>query len=131
MAHGAGRVKRTVWRRPTPPKGAGSPSILPAVLRRLALGLAVLALLLVLGAGPTLRPELTRDTVRSGVRADAGGTPAPAPPAAPACPPAGFSRLNGGHIRMPAGATPGATRLLLAIMSGADGDADDNLKLGG
>jgi polyhydroxybutyrate depolymerase len=31
---------------------------------------------------------------------------------------------------MPAGAKPGATRLLLAIMSGADGDADDNLKLG-
>jgi polyhydroxybutyrate depolymerase len=30
---------------------------------------------------------------------------------------------------MPAGAQPGATRLLLAIMSGADGDADDNLRL--
>jgi polyhydroxybutyrate depolymerase len=30
---------------------------------------------------------------------------------------------------MPGGAKPGATRLLMAIMSGDDGDADDNLKL--
>src|SRR6185295_20365315 len=50
--------------------------------------------------------------------------------AAAGCPPAGFTLLDGGHIRMPTGARPGATRLLLAIMSGADGDADDNLKLG-
>ena len=55
-------------------------------------------------------------------------TPSQAPPTG--CPPAGFTQLDGGHIRMPAGAKPGATRLLLAIMSGADGDADDNLKLG-
>jgi polyhydroxybutyrate depolymerase len=46
------------------------------------------------------------------------------------CPPAGFTRLDGGHIRMPAGATPGSTRLLVAVMSGDDGDADDNLRLG-
>jgi polyhydroxybutyrate depolymerase len=103
--------------------------MLPRVIRRLSLTLALLALLLVLGAGPTLRPERARDTVRSSLRSDAGGTPAPAPAPAASCPPAGFSRLDGGHIRMPAGATPGATRLLLAIMSGADGDADDNLKL--
>jgi polyhydroxybutyrate depolymerase len=31
---------------------------------------------------------------------------------------------------MPPGATPGATRLLVAVMSGDDGDADDNLRLG-
>jgi polyhydroxybutyrate depolymerase len=100
---------------------------LPRVIRRLSFTSAVLALLLVVGAGPTLRPERARDVVRSTLRSDAGGTPAPA---TASCPPAGFSRLDGGHIRMPGGATPGATRLLLAIMSGADGDADDNLKLG-
>jgi len=94
------------------------------VPRRLSLVLALLALLLVLGAGPILRPELARDTVRS---QSAGGTPA-APAAT--CPPAGFTRLDGGHIRMPAGATPGSTRLLVAVMSGDDGDADDNLRLG-
>ena len=105
---------------------AAAPSILPPVLRRLSLTLALLSLVLVLGAGPILRPELARDTVRLQA---AGGTPAPAPPPA-TCPPPGFTRLDGGHIRMPAGAAPGATRLLVAVMSGADGDADDNLKLG-
>jgi polyhydroxybutyrate depolymerase len=115
--------------------------MLARVIRRLAFVPAVLALLLLLGAAPTLRPELARDAVRSSARPDAGGKPAPAPASAPApapapapasaaCPPAGFTRLDGGHIRMPTGATAGATRLLLAIMSGADGDADDNLKLG-
>jgi polyhydroxybutyrate depolymerase len=90
-------------------------SILPPVLRRLALLLAVLACAL-LGAAAQVRPERIRDTVT-------------AQPVA-ACPPAGLTRLEGGHIRMPAGARPGATRLLLAIMSGADGDPDDNLRLG-
>jgi polyhydroxybutyrate depolymerase len=130
MAHRAGRVKRAVRR---PPGGAvttGTTSILAAVLRRLTLTLVLLALLLVLGAGPILHPQLARDTVRSPVRSDAGGTPAPSPAATAACPPAGYSELDGGHIRMPSGATPAATRLLLAIMSGADGDAEDNLKLG-
>ena len=91
----------------------------------------VVAAFVLLGAGPQIRPDLVRDTVGSaagtGARA-AAATPPQAPPAG--CPPAGFTRLDGGHIRMPAGARPGATRLLLAIMSGADGDADDNLKLG-
>lgn len=97
--------------------------------RRLSLVLTLVTLLLVLDSGPRLRLERARDTARS-----SAGTPAatarPAQQAAPAtCPPAGFSRLDGGHIQMPGGATPGATRLLLAIMSGSDGDADDNLRL--
>jgi polyhydroxybutyrate depolymerase len=82
------------------------------VVRRVALVLALVAVVLV-GAGARARPETVRDDV-----APAG------------CPPAGLTRLDGGHIRMPAGAKPGTTRLLLAIMSGADGDADDNLDLG-
>jgi polyhydroxybutyrate depolymerase len=103
---------------------------LPRVLRRLVLTLVVVGLVL-LGATPHLRPDIVRDPVPavSGPGAPAAAaTPPQATPAA--CPPAGFTRLDGGHIRMPAGAKPGATRLLLAIMSGADGDADDNLKLG-
>lgn len=112
------------------PATAARPSILPPVLRRLSLTFTLLVLVL-LGAGPHLEPDILQDTVRvvpgSGAPADAATPPQQAPAA---CPPAGFTRLDGGHIRMPAGAKPGATRLLLAIMSGSDGDADDNLKLG-
>jgi polyhydroxybutyrate depolymerase len=49
--------------------------------------------------------------------------------AQPACPPAGLTIIDHGQLRMPAGAKPGATRLLVAVMSGGDGDADDYLKL--
>jgi polyhydroxybutyrate depolymerase len=103
------------------------------VIRRLLLA-GVVAAFVLLGAGPQFRPDLVRDTVGSAPGSSAraaAATPPQAPPQTPpaACPPAGFTRLDGGHIRMPAGAKPGATRLLLAIMSGADGDADDNLKL--
>jgi polyhydroxybutyrate depolymerase len=65
----------------------------------------------------------------------AAGSPEPTPPPkaaqqpAATCPPAGDVKLDAGHLRMPSGAKPGATRLLVAIMSGDDGDADDNLKL--
>ncbi len=65
----------------------------------------------------------------------AAGTSEPAPPRqapqepAATCPPAGDVKLDAGHLRMPVGAKAGATRLLVAIMSGDDGDADDNLKL--
>jgi polyhydroxybutyrate depolymerase len=52
---------------------------------------------------------------------------AQAPPAS--CPPAGLTVVDHGQLRMPAGAKPGATRLLVAVMSGGDGDADDYLKL--
>jgi polyhydroxybutyrate depolymerase len=77
-----------------------------------------------LGAAPGLRPAVER------AAPVADRTPAAPAAAAPTCPPAGFTRLDGGHIRMPSGAQPGAVRLLVAIMSGDDGDADDNLKLG-
>ena len=48
----------------------------------------------------------------------------------PTCPPAGLTVLDHGQLRMPAGAKPGTTRLLVAVMSGGDGDSDDYLKLG-
>jgi polyhydroxybutyrate depolymerase len=76
------------------------------------------------GAHPAVEPVADRLPASSATPPSSGGT------AAPTCPPAGFSRLDGGHIRMPSGAQAGAVRLLVAIMSGADGDADDNLKLG-
>ena len=99
------------------------------MIRRLVVTLGVVALaVFAVGVGPGLRPEAVRDVVASG--GEPSSSAAVALPATATCPPAGFSRLDGGHVRMPAGAKPGATRLLLAIMSGADGDADDNLKLG-
>jgi polyhydroxybutyrate depolymerase len=52
---------------------------------------------------------------------------AQAPPTS--CPPAGLTVVDHGQLRMPPGARPGATRLLVAVMSGGDGDADDYLKL--
>jgi polyhydroxybutyrate depolymerase len=52
-----------------------------------------------------------------------------APAAQPSCPSAGLTIVDHGQLRMPAGAKPGATRLLVAVMSGGDGDADDYLKL--
>jgi polyhydroxybutyrate depolymerase len=48
----------------------------------------------------------------------------------PFCPPEGLTTVPNGQLRMPHGAKPGATRLLVAVMSGGDGDADDYLKLG-
>lgn len=88
--------------------------MLPGVVRRLTLTLTLaVAALLLLGAGPRLRANV------EGLPTAATAT----------CPPAGFTGLDGGYIRMPGGAKPGATRLLVAIMSGSDGDADDNLKL--
>jgi polyhydroxybutyrate depolymerase len=48
----------------------------------------------------------------------------------PVCPPEGLNTVPNGQLRMPHGAKPGATRLLVAVMSGGDGDADDYLKLG-
>lgn len=46
------------------------------------------------------------------------------------CPGPGLTTVPNGQLRMPYGAKPGATRLLVAVMSGGDGDADDYLKLG-
>jgi polyhydroxybutyrate depolymerase len=50
--------------------------------------------------------------------------------AQPSCPPGGLTIVDNGQLRMPPGAQPRATRLLVAVMSGGDGDADDYLKLG-
>jgi polyhydroxybutyrate depolymerase len=50
--------------------------------------------------------------------------------AQPSCPPGGLTVVDHGQLRMPPGAKPGATRLLVAVMSGGDGDADDYLRLG-
>ncbi|MEA2381143.1 MAG: polyhydroxybutyrate depolymerase [Solirubrobacteraceae bacterium] len=104
----------------------GPATILPRVVRRLSLTLVVLALLMLVGAGSRLRPDVVRDTLGPATPI-AAGAPTQATPVG--CPPAGFTQLDGGHIRMPGGAKPGATRLLVAIMSGSDGDLDDNLKL--
>jgi polyhydroxybutyrate depolymerase len=62
--------------------------------------------------------------------ATSSGDSAPTAPApAASCPPAGLTIVPHGQLRMPPGAKPGATRLLVAVMSGGDGDADDYLKL--
>ena len=50
--------------------------------------------------------------------------------APPSCAPAGLTIVRNGQLRMPPGAKPGSTGLLVAVMSGGDGDADDYLKLG-
>jgi polyhydroxybutyrate depolymerase len=49
------------------------------------------------------------------------------PPPAPSCPPAGRSDVDGGHLRMPAGARPGATPLIVVMVPGGDGDRSDRL----
>jgi len=49
------------------------------------------------------------------------------PPAAPSCPPAGRSDVDGGHLRMPAGARPGATALIVVMVPGGNGDRSDRL----
>jgi polyhydroxybutyrate depolymerase len=60
----------------------------------------------------------------------AAADPPPGHAEPPGCPSAGLTTLDGGQLRMPSGAKPAATRLLVAVMSGGDGDADDELKLG-
>ncbi|HEY5143324.1 MAG TPA: hypothetical protein VII98_07475 [Solirubrobacteraceae bacterium] len=50
--------------------------------------------------------------------------------AQPSCPPAGLTTLPNGQLRMPSRTTPGTTPLLVAVMSGGDGDAGDFLHLG-
>lgn len=47
--------------------------------------------------------------------------------AAQGCPPAGSATLDGGVLRMPAGARPGRTPLIVVIVPGGDGDSDDRL----
>jgi polyhydroxybutyrate depolymerase len=50
--------------------------------------------------------------------------------AAQACAAAGLSNLDGGFMRMPAGAQPGRTPLVVLVMPGGDGDRSDRLGLG-
>jgi polyhydroxybutyrate depolymerase len=47
-----------------------------------------------------------------------------------ACPPAGFQEVQGGQLRMPANARPGATPLLVMVIPGGDGDRTDRIGLG-
>ena len=49
------------------------------------------------------------------------------PPATPSCPQAGSSEVDGGHIRVPAGARPGATPLIVVVVPGGGGDRTDRL----
>jgi polyhydroxybutyrate depolymerase len=58
-----------------------------------------------------------------------GGHPRAAadPPPAPTCPQAGRSDVEGGLLRMPSGARPGATPLIVVVVPGGDGDRSDRL----
>jgi polyhydroxybutyrate depolymerase len=58
-----------------------------------------------------------------------GAQTATAAQSAPSCPAAGMSNLDGGFIRTPAGARPGATPLIVVVMPGGRGDRDDRLGL--
>jgi polyhydroxybutyrate depolymerase len=48
-------------------------------------------------------------------------------PAQASCPPAGRSELDGGFLRIPAGARPGATPLIVVVVPGGGGDRSDRL----
>ena len=67
----------------------------------------------------------------------AGSTAASATQAAAAtqaqqasCPPAGLRTVQGGLLRMPSGAQPGRTPLLVVVIPGGDGDPSDRLGVG-
>jgi polyhydroxybutyrate depolymerase len=61
----------------------------------------------------------------------AGPQTATAAQAAASCPAAGFSDLDNGFLRMPSGAQPGGTPLIVVVMPGGDGDRGDRLGLAG
>jgi polyhydroxybutyrate depolymerase len=46
------------------------------------------------------------------------------------CPPAGLRTVQGGLLRMPSGAQPGRTPLLVVVIPGGDGDPSDRLGVG-
>jgi polyhydroxybutyrate depolymerase len=52
------------------------------------------------------------------------------PPAAPSCSAAGASEVEGGHLRVPTAATPGATPLIVVVVPGGRGDRGDRLGVG-
>jgi polyhydroxybutyrate depolymerase len=69
----------------------------------------------------------------AGAKRHAAADPPPAqadPPAAPSCPQAGASDVDGGHLRMPAGARPGSTPLIVVLVPGGGGDRSDRLGVG-
>jgi polyhydroxybutyrate depolymerase len=69
----------------------------------------------------------------AGAKRHAAADPPPAqadPPAAASCPQAGASDVDGGHLRMPAGARPGSTPLIVVVVPGGGGDRSDRLGLG-
>jgi polyhydroxybutyrate depolymerase len=69
----------------------------------------------------------------AGDKRHAAADPPPAqadPPAAASCPQAGASDVDGGHLRMPAGARPGSTPLIVVVVPGGGGDRSDRLGLG-
>ena len=47
-----------------------------------------------------------------------------------ACPAGGLHTVQGGQLRMPSGAQPGKTPLLLVVIPGGQGDGDDRLGVG-
>jgi polyhydroxybutyrate depolymerase len=77
-----------------------------------------------------LVPGLGTSSAKRPAAAAAGGQARAAEADERFCPTEGLSTVTNGQLRMPHGAKPGATRLLVAVMSGGDGDADDYLKLG-
>jgi polyhydroxybutyrate depolymerase len=69
----------------------------------------------------------------AGAKRHAAADPRPAqahPPAAASCPQAGASDVDGGHLRMPAGARPGSTPLIVVVVPGGGGDRSDRLGVG-
>jgi polyhydroxybutyrate depolymerase len=52
------------------------------------------------------------------------------PPGAPSCSPPGGSEVEGGHLRMPTAARPGATPLIVVVVPGGRGDRGDRLGVG-
>lgn len=78
------------------------------------------ALLAAAGCGGGGRPRAAADPPRA--QAD--------PPAAASCPRAGSSDVDGGHLRLPAGARPGSTPLIVVLVPGGHGDRSDRLGVG-
>jgi len=66
----------------------------------------------------------------AGCGAGAKRHPAADPPATPSCPQAGSSDVDGGHMRVPVGARPGATPLIVVVVPGGGGDRTDRLGVG-
>jgi polyhydroxybutyrate depolymerase len=69
----------------------------------------------------------------AGAQRHAAADPPPAqadPPAGASCPQAGASDVDGGHLRMPAGARPGSTPLIVVLVPGGRGDRSDRLGVG-